>query len=84
MGKNPADRTSVRAMFELLGLDAIFAEMILGIGLALVLGNAFALFKHRRGERPEGAEGELRMGRVMFLMSVGGVMAVWGAASVFG
>ncbi len=71
-------------MLEFLGIDAIFAEMILGLGLALIAGNAFALWKHRRGERPEGATGEFRMGRVAFLMAVGAVMAVWGGVSVFG
>jgi hypothetical protein len=69
-------------VIDILGLDSLFAEMILGIGLALVLGNAYALWKHRRGERPADADGDIRMGRVMFLMTVGLVMAVWGGLSV--
>lgn len=68
---------------ELLGLDALFAEMILGIGLALLLGNGFAWWKHLRGERPADSDGEFRRGRVIFLMAVGLVMAAWGAVSVF-
>lgn len=71
-------------MGDVLGLDSIFAEMVLGLGLALVIGNGLAWLKHRQGERPEGAEGEFRRGRVGFLMSVGVLMAVWGGVSVFG
>jgi hypothetical protein len=71
-------------VFEILGLDSLFAEMTLGLGLALVFGNLFAWWKHRKGERPEGAEGELRTGRVVFLSLVGVLMATWGALSIFG
>lgn len=69
-------------MFEILGLDSLFAEMILALGLALVAGNGYALWKHRRGERPDRSEGDFRTGRVIFLMTVGVLMAVWGTASV--
>lgn len=71
-------------MGDILGLDAIFAEMILGLGLALIIGNGLAWYKHARGARPTGVEGEFRRGRVTFLMTVGVLMALWGAASVFG
>lgn len=71
-------------MSEILGLDALFAEMVLGLGLALVIGNGLAWWKHRRGERPKEVEGQFRPGRVVFLTSVGALMAVWGAASIFG
>lgn len=71
------------SLTELLGFDSLFAEMILGIGLALVLGNGFAWWKHARGERPAEADGEFRRGRVAFLMVVGVVMTAWGAVSVF-
>lgn len=72
-------------MLEILGLDSLFAEMILGIGVALVGGNLFALWKHRRGERPKGVEEDapFRTGRVIFLAVVGTIMAVWGGLSVF-
>lgn len=71
-------------MTDLLGLDDIFAELVLGLGLALLIGNGLAWFKHRRGERPAGVEGEFRPGRVWFLATVGILMTVWGAVSVFG
>jgi hypothetical protein len=71
-------------MTDILGLDDIFAELVLGLGLAILIGNGLALYKHRRGERPEGVEGDFRAGRVYFLMVVGVLMVVWGAASVFG
>lgn len=71
-------------MTDILGLDDIFAELVLGLGLAILIGNGLAVYKHRRGERPKGVEGEFRSGRVYFLMVVGLLMVVWGAASVFG
>lgn len=70
-------------MTDILGLDAVFAEMVLGLGLALLIGNGLAWLKARRGERPPGVEGEFRKGRVIFLMLVGTLMTVWGVASVF-
>ncbi len=69
-------------MSELLGLDEILAELILGLGLALIAGNGYAWYRHRRGERPEGVEGEFRTGRVVFLLIVGVLMAVWGSVSM--
>lgn len=71
-------------MTEILGLDSLFAEMTFGLGLALVVGNLMALWKHRRGERPEGVDGEFRTGRVAFLLFVGVLMATWGGVTVFG
>ena len=70
-------------MTEALGLDEIFAEMVLGLGLAILVGNGLAWYRHRRGEKPEGAQGEFRTGRVWFLLVVGMLMTAWGAASVF-
>lgn len=68
---------------EILGLDVLFAQMVLAIGVALVLGNGFAWWKHRRGEAPEGADvTTFRAGRVAFLMVVGILMTFWGAISV--
>ena len=70
-------------MTDIIGFDLIFPELILGVGFALLIGNGLAMWKHRRGERPEGVEGDIRPGRAWFLMAVGVVMATWGAVSVF-
>lgn len=69
-------------MREILGLDTLVAEMVAGLGLALVIGNSLAWRKHRRGERPKGVEGEFRSGRVRFLIVIGLLMAVWGVGSL--
>ena len=71
-----------RAVIDILGLDSLFAEMVTGLGLALLAGNAFAWWKHQRGSRP--FEGEFRAGRVVFLLVVGLLMTAWGVASLIG
>lgn len=71
-------------MTEVLGLDDIFAELVLGLGLALVIGNGLAWWKHRQGQTPSGVEGDFRPGRVAFLLTVGVLMTTWGALTVFG
>ena len=69
-------------MTDILGLDSLVAEMITGLGLALIVGNALAWRKHRTGEAPAGATGEYRPGRVRFLLVVGLVMTIWGLISL--
>jgi len=69
-------------MIDILGLESLFAEMVTGLGLALLVGNLLALRKHRRGERPAGVEGEFRRGRVTFLLVIGLLITVWGVASL--
>lgn len=71
-------------MIDILGLDSLFAEMVTGLGLALLAGNLFAWWKHKRGDRPAGVEGEFRTGRVAFLLVVGLLMTAWGMASIIG
>ncbi len=67
-------------MAEILGIDSLFAQMILAIGAAMLVGNLHAWRKHRQGSAPE--EGEFRPGRAAFLMAVGTLMVVWGVASL--
>ena len=69
-------------MPDILGIDTLFAEMVTGLGLALLVGNLLAWRKHRKGEHPRGVEGEFRQGRVVFLLAIGLLMTVWGVASM--
>ena len=69
-------------MIDILGIDTLFAEMVTGLGLALLIGNLLAWRKHRRGELPPGVQGEFRRGRVVFLLVVGLLMTAWGVASL--
>lgn len=68
---------------DLFDIDALFPQLVLALGAALVGGNGLALWHHRQGRRPEGL-GELRVGRAWWLVTVGLLMVVWGAATVFG
>jgi len=67
---------------ELLGLDDLLSQFILAVGAALILGNGFAIYQHKRGKAPEGAEGDFRAGRAWWLLGVGVLIALWGAASL--
>lgn len=67
---------------ELLGLDDLLSQFILAVGAALILGNGFAIYQHKRGKVPEGAEGEFRAPRAWWLLGVGMLIALWGAASL--
>ena len=69
-------------MIDILGIDTLFAEMVTGLGLALLVGNLLAWRKNRKGEHPRGVEGEFRRGRVIFLLAIGFLMTIWGVASL--
>ncbi len=66
---------------ELLGGGALFAEMVAGLGAALVLGNGVAAYRHKRGLMPKDVEGRFRPGRAIFLSVVGALMVFWGVAT---
>ncbi len=70
-------------VLKTLGIDSLLAEMTLGLGLAIIAGNGFAIWKHRRGEAPADAAGPFRAGRVAFLSVIGALMAIWGGISIF-
>ncbi|MCY3539005.1 MAG: hypothetical protein F4Y75_08025 [Acidimicrobiia bacterium] len=69
-------------MVDFLGLDTLLAQMMAAIGLAMVAGNGFAMWKHSRGETPKGVEGAYRPGRARFLLVVGLVIGIWGLAGL--
>ena len=71
-------------MAALFDLDSLLAQLITALGLAMVFGNAFAMWKHSRGEAPEGFEARYRPGRVRWLISVGALISVWGIVSLVG
>ena len=67
---------------DIFNLNELLAQLILALGAALLIGNAYALIQDRRGVKPKNMEGELRRGRAWWLMGVGLVIAVWGLASL--
>jgi len=70
-------------MAEFLDIQNLLPELILGLGLALLIGNVIAWWRHRQGKVPEGVEeAQYRPGRVRFLLIVGLIMTVWGAVSL--
>ncbi len=70
-------------MGDLFDIENLLPELVVGLGLALLVGNGLAWWKHRKGETPTGVDGaQYRAGRVAFLMVVGVVMTVWGTVSL--
>ncbi len=64
-------------------IENLLPELVVGLGLALIVGNGLAWWKHRQGEAPAGVEdAQYRAGRVVFLVLVGVLMTVWGTVSL--
>ena len=66
---------------DVFDIQALFPQLVLALGAALVGGNGLALWHEHRGSRPAEAP-PLRKSRAWFLLSVGLVMAVWGLATL--
>jgi hypothetical protein len=69
-------------MADFFDLDNVLAQLVLAIGAALFVGNAYALIMDHRSRKPKGMEGELRRSRAWWLTAVGAVMAWWGLGSM--
>ncbi len=67
---------------DVLGLNALLAQMILAVGAAMVLGNGYAIYQSKRGRGPENLEGAFRPSRAWWLLGVGALITVWGSASL--
>lgn len=69
---------------DLFDFENLLPELILALGLALLIGNGLAWWKHRRGEAPKDVPDAIyRPGRVRFLIVVGLLLTIWGAVTLF-
>ena len=66
----------------LLDLDLLIKQLALALGLAMVIGNGYAIYKSRKGEKPKDEKGEFRSGRAYWLLAVGVFIALWGGISL--
>lgn len=74
----------MRSVGDIFDFENLLPELVLALGLALLIGNGAAWWKHRRGETPnEVTEAMYRPGRVRFLMVVGLLLTAWGAVTLF-
>ncbi len=67
---------------DIFALDLLIKQLALALGLAMVLGNGYAIYKNRKGDKPKDEEGEFRPGRAYWLLGVGTLIAIWGAVSL--
>lgn len=67
---------------DILGLDLLVKQLALALGLAMLLGNAYAIYKNRKGDKPKDEAGDFRPARAYWLLGVGIVIAAWGGISL--
>jgi hypothetical protein len=68
---------------DLFDFENLLPQMILALGLALLVGNGLAWWKHRRGESPKDVpDAVYRPARVAFLMVVGLVLTTWATVTL--
>jgi hypothetical protein len=66
---------------EVLDLDRMLVLMVLAIGVAMLVGNGFAVWQHHKGNKPKGEDGEFRPARAYWLIAVGLIMTTLGLLS---
>jgi hypothetical protein len=70
---------------DIFDFESLLPQLVLALGLALIVGNGLAWWKHRRGESPDAVENaRYRPGRVAFLSLVGILLTVWAAVTLLG
>jgi hypothetical protein len=68
---------------DIFDFENLLPELVVGLGLALIVGNGLAWWRHRQGRVPQGIDNpRYRAGRVAFLIVVGVLMTAWGAVSL--
>jgi hypothetical protein len=67
---------------DIFNINELLAQLMLAMGAALLIGNAYALIQDRRGIKPKGMEGDLKKGRAWWLMAVGALITLWAAVSL--
>lgn len=67
---------------QILNLDLLLKQLALALGLAMIAGNGYAIYKNRKGDKPKDEEGEFRAGRAYWLLAVGVLIALWGGISL--
>jgi hypothetical protein len=72
-------QTDVDAIFD---LDLLIKQLALALGLAMVIGNAYAIYKNRKGDKPKDEQGDFRPGRAYWLLGVGTLITLWGGISL--
>lgn len=70
-------------MGDIFDTATLLPQLVLALGLALIVGNGLAWWKHRKGETPKGvAEAIYRPGRVIWLIVVGLILTIWATISL--
>lgn len=72
-------RLSVDAILD---LNLLIKQLALALGLAMLIGNGYAIYKHRKGEKPKDEAGDFRPGRAAWLIAVGVLISLWGGISL--
>jgi hypothetical protein len=68
---------------DIFDVERLLPEVVVALGLALLIGNGLAWWKHRTGETPKGvADATYHKGRVRWMMAVGVLLTVWGMVSL--